>query len=388
MKQALCFLICLGFLWSAHGDHITMTGKQIIKSDNQRNARHQAIDKITDTVALEMIKKEIGNRSFQENSKKIREDMDLLKKRFIPSFKILKSEKAQDSYHFEIELKVSPSDLRQVLKERGLFVGYKRTGIILPFIEVNNQINGESYHWWSSVLNVSGELQALAHNFERELYHGFLDKGFFMLRPQAFKMVHMIPNFLRKVYLTQTEMVQITDFKKGQLYLSGQVNVLSSPLRENAYRIRVQIVCKQSSNARTVAQVTVSLDTVSGKSLGQISGDIRKLALEAGRDLAGQIYDLWQEGAFDSHILQLVVTGNLNHRQVQEFKRLFGRQFGINNNGPTERLFEPGRVTFEMNYAKGVETLLGRLRKTKFKGFISQVVSSQANRIVLDVRPE
>ena len=386
IKQSLCFLICFGPLWSAQAAYITMTRKQIIKSDNERKARRKAIDKITDDLALELIKKEIGDQRFQENSEKIREDMEVLKKRFIPFFKILKSEKALDSYHFEVEVKVSMEDLRQILKERGLFMGHKKTGIILPFVEVNNQINGESYHWWSSGLSVSKELETLAHDFERELYQGFLDKGFFMLRPQAFKMVYAIPDFLRKVYLTQTEMAQITDFKKGQLYLNGQVNVLASPLRENAYRVRTQIICKQSSNARTVAQVTISVDTVSGRSLDQVSGDIRKMALEASRDLAGQVYDLWQRGAFETQILQLIVTGDLNHKQIHEFKGLLDKQFGIKN-GLIERLFEPGRVTFEIDYAEGVETLLGKLKKTKFKSFISQVVSSQAGQIILDVKP-
>ena len=386
MVKILFFLVSFGFVWPTYSAHTTMTKKQVIKANSERKARRRAIDKITDTVALEMIKKEIGEQRFKESLKKINEDMNVLKKRFIPSFKILKSGKVEDSYHFEVELKVSQKDLRQVLKERGFFIGYEKTGIILPFIEVNNQINGESYHWWSSDLSVSKELKALAYDFEKELYQGFLEKGFFMLRPQAFKMVHMIPLFLRKVYLTQTEIVQITELKKGQLYLSGQVNILSSPLRSNAYRIRAQIHCKQSSNARTVAQMTISLDTVSGKSLSHLSEDVKKLALEASRDLAGQIYDLWQRGAFESQVLQLVVTGDLNHWQVRKFKGLFSRQFGIKN-GPTERLFEPGRVTFEMDYAESIETLLGKLKKTRFEGFVSQVVSSQPGRIILDVRP-
>ncbi len=386
MIKTLYFLICFGFAFSAYSAHVTVTKKQVIKAASERKARRKAVDKITDGVALDMIKKEIGDQRFQENSEKIKEDMDVLKKRFIPFFKILKSEKVQDSYHFEVELKVSRKDLRQVLKERGLFTGHKKTGIILPFIEVNNQINGESYHWWSSGLSVSKELETMARDFEKELYRGFFEKGFFMLRPQAFKMVHMIPAFLRKVYLTQTEMVQITDFKKGQLYLSGQVNILASPLRENAYRIRAQINCKQSSNGRTVAQMTISVDTVSGKSLNHISGDVKKLALEASRDLAGQVYDLWQRGAFESQVLKLVLTGDLNQWQIQKFKKLFSQQLRIKN-GPTERLFEPGRVTFEMDYSEGIETLLGKLKRTRFEGFVSQVVSSQPGQIILDVRP-
>ena len=386
LKQLLCFLICLVFVCSARSVHVTMIKKQIIKADNERTARKRAIDKITEHIAFEMIKEEVGDRLFQENSEKIKEDVDVFKKRFIPFFKILKSEKVQDSYHFEVELKVSKEDLRRILKQRGLFKGRKKTGIILPFVEVNNQINGESYHWWSSGLSVSKSLEALAHDFEKELYQGFLDKGFFMLRPQAFKLIHMIPGFLRKVYLTQTEMVQITDFKRGQLYISGQVNVLSSPLRENAYRIRAQLECKQSSNARTVAQATISVDTASGNSLNQISGDVKKLALEVSEDLAGQIYELWRRGVLGSQTLQLVVTGDLDHRQIQEFKSLLGKKFGIKE-GLAERLFEPGRVTFEMDYADGIETFLGKLKKTRFEGFMSQVVSNRADRVTLDVKP-
>ena len=51
-----------------------------------------------------------------------------------------------------------------------------------------------------------------------------------------------------------------------------------------------------------------------------------------------------------------------------------------------ERLFEPGRVTYELDYNGGVESLKAKLNKARFEGFISQVGSTNAEQIILDVK--
>ena len=385
-KKIICFLICFLTSLQTESAYTSLIRKKIIKADTERVARLKAIDRITDEVALEMIREELGDRTFNENSKKIKDQLGALKKRFIPTYKTLKSEKAQDSYHFEVELKISKRDMRQVLKERGFFIDYKKTGIILPFMEFNNQVNEESYRWWSSSFKAGKTLKSLSYDFEKEFYQGFLERGFFLLRPQAFKMIHILPDFLRKVYLTQTEMVQITDLKRGQLYITGQVNILNSPLGKRAYRLRARLDCRQVSNGKSVAQINLSLDTNGVKTLSQISEDVKKLALSASRDLAGQIYDLWQGGGFDSQTLQLVVAGELNHRQIEEIKELLYKGFGSKEK-IRERLFEPERVTFELDYSQGVESFLKKLKKINFHGFITQIVSNKAGKVILDVKP-
>jgi hypothetical protein len=60
--------------------------------------------------------------------------------------------------------------------------------------------------------------------------------------------------------------------KKGQLYLDGRVDMISSPLRENAYRVRVQVSCKQSSNGKSVAEVVRTYDMATGEKLTQLGG--------------------------------------------------------------------------------------------------------------------
>ena len=87
----------------------------------------------------------------------------------------------------------------------------------------------------------------------------------------------------------------------------------------------------------------------------------------------------------EAQVLQLAVTGDLNHDQLNQFKKALIEKVGISQ-GLTERLFEPGRVTYEMDYTGGVEALRNKLARTRIQGFISQVVSAQAGQITLDVR--
>ena len=274
-----------------------------------------------------------------------------------------------------------------MLQQKGLFASSGRTGITLPFVEYNNALNGESFRWWNPEFSVSQDLSALALNFEGEMFEGFLSKGLFMLRPQAFKMSHMVPNQMRKTFLTQTDMVQLTNLKQGQLYIDGRVDILNSPLRENAIRVRVQAKCKQSSNGKNVAEVVRTFDSASGRQLSQVVTRLNELARETGEELANQVYDLWQRGALEAQLLQLAVTGDLDHMQMIRFKKELSSKLNLRN-GLVERLYEPGRVTFETDYSGGVEALSQKLKSAKFDGFISQVVSAQADQIILDVRPK
>lgn len=384
-KKILFVSLTLCFINAAQAKYQVIVSEQTVEETDERAARSKAIEQATGAVTVELVRKEIGAERFQENSGKIHSQVKPLKNRFIPFFKILSSKKTETGYTFKIEIKVSTSDLRLVLQQKGLYSSAKRTGITLPFIEFNNAMSGESFRWWSPEFKVSNDLESLGMNFEKEMFQGFLDKGLFLLRPHAFKMAHMVPNFMRKTYLTQTDMVQLTNFKKGQLYLDGRVDIITSPLRENAYRVRVQVSCKQSSNGKSVAEVVRTFDTGSGQQLTQISSKINQMAEETGAEIANQVYDLWKRGALEAQLLQLAVTGDLNHMQMIRFKNELNEKLGLAN-GLVERLYEPGRVTFETDYSGGVESLSQKLKKAKFDGFISQVVSSKADQIILDVR--
>ncbi len=385
MKTLAFVVLFLCFINAAQANYTVLVSEQVVEEVDERKARGQAIDQATDAVTVELVRKEIGSERFKENQKKVEDEIKPLKNRFIPFFKIISSRKEGESYRFKIEVKVSQKDLRSVLQQKGLFASSKTTGITLPFIEFNNSLNGESYRWWLPELAVSKELEGLSMNFEKEIFQGFLDKGLFLLRPQAFQMHHMIPDFMKKTYLTQTEMVQLTNLKQGQLYLDGRVDVISSPLRENATRIRVQVSCKQASNGKSVAEVVRTFDAPSGQGLNQMTSSVSRLAVETGQEIANQVYDLWQRGALEAQVVQLAVTGELDHMQVVRFKNELKKQMGLSND-LVERLYEPGRVTFEMDYSGGVEGLSQKLKNATFDGFISQVVSSQADQIILDVR--
>lgn len=386
MRSILFVILFLCFASDAYGRFDIVVSEQSVSEPDERKARRTAIDNATDAVTDQMVKSEVGEARFNESKDKVEKEVRPLKNRFIPFFKILSSTKeGEDGYRFKIEVQVSRTDLRQVLQQKGLFATSEKSGITLPFIEFNNALSGESYRWWSPEFTVSKDLESLSMSFEQEMFQGFLDKGLFMLRPHAFNMSHMVPNFMRKTYLTQTDMVQLTNLKQGQLYLDGRVDLISSPLQENALRVRVQMKCKQSSNGKNVAEVVRTFDTPAGQGLSQIASKVDELARETGQELASQVYDLWQRGALEAQVLQLAVTGDLNHMQLLRFKKELNEKLGLSN-GLTERLFEPGRVTFETDYSGGVEALSQKLKTAKFDGFISQVVSSQADQIILEVK--
>lgn len=361
----------------------------VIEEASERKARTEALEKASQDVTYEMIEKEIGATQALENKNKIDEDIQSLKNRFIPYTKVLSSRKektseSEDAYRFKIEMKVSRQDLRTILQQKGLYAGQNKTGIVLPFIEVSNQESGESYRWWETVFTTSRDLESFSLTFEDELAQGFMEKGLFLLKPQSFHMVHMIPPFMRKAYLTQTDKVQLTSLKKGQLFIDGRVDVMDSPVRERALRVRVQLSCKQAANGKSIAEVVRVFDSEKGKKLTQLSQNIKSLARESGEDLASQVYDLWQRGALESELIKLAVTGSLTHQQLEEFKR--GLKRHLRTDSLTERLFEPGQVTYEMNYTGGSESLSQKLGQSVIEGFASRVISSEEGQVTLKVQ--
>ena len=182
----LLHFLAMALLSVSSAKYKVVVSEQLIEEVDQRKARREAIDQATDQVTLESVRSEIGEERFRENQKKIDNQVMPLKNRFIPFFKILSSRPEGQGFRFQIEVKVSQKDLALVLQQKGLYSQQSKTGITLPFIEVNSQISGESYRWWSADWSPSKELESLSGLFEKELFQGFLKKGLFLLQPQAF----------------------------------------------------------------------------------------------------------------------------------------------------------------------------------------------------------
>lgn len=362
----------------------TVVSERVINEADERSARRKAIDEATDAVTEDTVRQEVGQDRYRENKDKIDREIKPAKNRFIPFFKILSSRKEGEGYRFSIEVKVSRSDLRTVLQQKGLFATVEKTGIVLPFIELNNQLNGESFRWWSPFFSTSKELESSSLVFEEELFKGFIGHGLFLLRPQNFRFDNFLPSHFKKSYLDTSEMTQLTQFKRGQLLVDGRVDFFASPVREKAFRIRVQLSCKQASNGKSVAEVVKTFDTGSAQSLSQLQNDIRRLAFESGDDLASQVYDLWQRGALESQSVQLVVKGKLTHHQSQQFKKHLAEKIGARD-GVSERLFEPNQITYEMDYNGSVENLKKRLEHGGIGPFSTRVLQVENEQITLEV---
>ena len=384
-------IVLLSFLLiplaSFAAEYEVVVNEQTIEGDDARKARKEAIDKAISDVTLDKISQMIGDERFQESQKLIKTQVLPQKNKFIPFFKITKSARAEEGFQFEIEVKLSTRDLRQVLRRKGLFSRGQTTGIVFPFLEFNDHVNGESFRWWLPQLDTKMGLARIAGEFEQQVGLGFLQKGLLVLQPQKFKMIHGLPEFLQKSFLTQTEKVQIAALKKSQLMLAGKIDLVSSPLRENALRIRVQVRCLQASNGKSVAEIVRSVDTPAGQSRVDMQKTIATMARESGVDLAGQIFDLWQRGALEAQVLKLAVTGELNHQQLMTLKAELAKAIsGVQS--LREHMFEPGRVTFEVDYnGGGVDQLRRQLSEAELAGFMSQVVAANAEEVILDVKP-
>jgi len=361
---------------------------QKVESEDIREARKTAMSNGIRDVTLNQVSKMLGESRFKGSLSDIKKKVLTHQQKFIPFSQIKSQKPVEGGFEFNVEVKVSQLDLRKVLRTAGLLSSSEKTGTIFPFVEFNDHVDGESYKWWLPQEETRLGLRQVAREFEKQMAVGFGQKGMLFLKPETFGMVYLLPDFLRKGFLTQTEKVQIAALKKSQFFVEGKVDISESPLNENGYRVRFRMSCQQAGNGKSVAEVVRSLDINKSGNRVDFQKTVSNMAKEAGVDLARQISDLQERGALETQVLKLAVTGELNYLQMTRLKKDISKSI-VGVKGLREHIFEPGRVTFEVDYdGEGIESLRGKLKSAKFAGFFSQVVAASADEVILDVKAQ
>jgi hypothetical protein len=282
---------------------------------------------------------------------------------------------------------LSLSSLRELLETQGFVQSSEGPALVVPLISFIDRAGGVEERWWSlSAEEKAGTSPArgLSLPLMDDLQKSLTRSGFYLLRPDEWKLQLFLPLELRKESLVQSEISRLADSVGAQIVLRGQVLLEMSRNSPNpqAQRLTVQLSAVNSANGRIVAEIKQTAE-FNGSPLGSAADRERyfKELATASNEIGGQLTEAWAKGSISSHSMLLTVSGQLTPPQVEKVKNSLGKIRTIRN--LRERFFERGLVGFEMDAVAAPQSFVEQLRGFQGDGFVINKVEIGTNTITI-----
>jgi hypothetical protein len=388
--KAFCLLLTalLGLAMPLHAAEkyieINMDGTST--ADQEGAARAQIMREVTEKAAEKYILDFIGEKKFESNQAMIQKVVKEANK-FILFIKAGELSKTPEGFKMSVNLKLSPTDLRELLTKEGLLYESDSAVVALPVIAFADQVRGGHFVWWAVDANSgnSALLSSLEKKLEVALRNEFAKKGFFVLKPAFSGFVETLPQSLRVETLRPEELESFGEFFKAQMILSGQVSFENSPRLAGGSKATIKITALQAQTGRFVAEVARSIEIDPGSI--QLNANKRLVPAfdDISRDLSAQVLEAWKRGTFGAELLKISVNGKFEPTRIEAFKTLL-LQNASQLHSLRERLFEPGRIVFEADISGTTSDLANRLKSVQFEGAPLQVSDVGADHLTINLK--
>ena len=345
--------------------------------------------KAVEDTAREQVLELIGDKRYQKSRVQVESKIIKQAARFMPFIQPGQVAKQPDgSWKMTTEMKVSQPSLRRMVLDAGLLSDNDGSASIVPLISFIDRSKNISTRWWM------GEEHDESHRFllqlSREVYDRlqaeFSHQGFHMIRPVGAQ-ASSLPEAFRAERMSNAELKSVSDYFQAPLVLKGDVRIRPSQDVANAFTVSIRLQVIQSAGGRTIAEISRSIDTEAGNTENVVRSKLSSEMPEISKDLAAQVLDAWQRGTINANLLKLAVRGNLNPKQLSDFKSALQRSVREIKN-LHERLFESGQVVFDVDFAGQASGLSERMRSLQLPGFVTSFVADNADQgLVVQVRP-
>ncbi len=300
---------------------------------------------------------------------------------------VLTTKNAEDSGKGDlvgVSALISVSNLRDMLEDQGFVQSTEGPASVLPVIAFVDRVGGVEERWWAPATDDRvGIARGLSQPLLDELQKSLLRSGFYLERPEEWRLHLLLPPELRKESLSTSDYPRLQERLGAQVVVKGQV--LLEQGRVGGVKLSVQLSAINAASGRVVAEVSQAseLSGVPASSAAdreRYSRDVRSAAQE----LASQLSDAWAKGSFSTRSLLLVIRGKLNPNQLEKVKQALSRVRSIRN--LRERFFERESFGFEMDASAAPETFVEQLKGVQGDGFSLKLVESSATGFVLDAQ--
>jgi hypothetical protein len=374
---------------------LTITEEGTSKASQQLEAQKEIQNKVITGVARDQVIEIIGEKRYQKNRTIVESRLVRESAKFIPFVQPGEIQKLPDgTWKMKIELKLSAGSLKKMIIDAGLFSDADTPVTILPMITTTDRMKGISFRWWmgDSQDEVRKPLVDWSRILENQLQRELMKQGFHLLLPLEGTISNQLPQPFRIDRASSQDLKMIGDYLGISMVVRGDIRVKESKDVPGAWQVQVKLEVAPVQGGRTVAEISRTLETDSGPSSIAVRKKLEKDSSDLARDLSTQVFEAWTRGTLAATTIKLAVKSSLTPRQMAEFRIQFLKSKSMRDiKALRERLYEPGQVTFEVDYAASPEDFREKLKKLELSTFQERVLSENGGDgvnlpIVLEVK--
>lgn len=386
--------LSIPFIWSSLAlaqidDLVSINMDGTSKATSAVDAAKEIQNDVISEAVRSRVREILGEKRFQKNRTLVENKIVKQSSKFIPFVNARPPVRLADgSWKMGVEFKLSPSSLRKMILDAGLLNDAEGAAAILPMIAFADREKNSSIRWWVGEAKTaeSGFIGQISRQFHEALQSEFSRQGFHIIRPQGTQ--HSpLPDELQTERPSNSDYKLISDFYQAPMILQGDVRMkeVKEPVTAALCAIKIQVM--QAHTGRTIAEVSrqIEADISSGGYENAIRAKLAGELPELTKDLATQVYEVWQRGTLNTNQIRLAVRSPLTPKRVNDFKTgLMGQVQQVKS--MRERLFDDLGIQFEIDYSGEREALVGRLKNLELQGFETRLSSVNEDLIAIEVK--
>lgn len=366
----------------------TIVKKAHLKTDSKQQAQAKAVNGLSRELVIKMI----GADKYRQEKQKVEKFIIKNKNRYILSTSSSKPVLQDDgAFSSTVTIKVSKSNLKDLLLEQHLFYASEGSSCLLPVVSFSSYFDEEkkSYSWWLKYENEKIEtLKQMASSFFELLSEEFIKQGFYVLDPIFQKMDEGTPSgVLPKKSSRVRNFVPLAEFYTCDIILSGSVQIGrfsgNSPGLTNFFGTKQNLQAGSPYFVQfffNVFNIKTRQFLFKFKKQFTFPDDLKNkptegMLLHLKDVLASLTYQLssyQEEGSLDLSRLMISVQGPLTYAQKEQLKKLLVKKIaGIQN--LEERFLTSNRVVYAAESSHSIRTIAKQLKNASLPGFVIQV---------------
>jgi hypothetical protein len=343
---------------------IDVTETVVINKNTEVPSREDLHKSAALKVAEQYVKEILGEIKFERNRKQIVSRVLAQHEHFIPLIRNTPFEATKDGkLQSVVSLKLSLSDLRQVLLKENLLSSTEGAPSLAPFIMLLDRVNAKSYRWWITDTSSSNLLGEYHSRLISELKSEFGMKGFYVADPHTRNTKDMIPQAYVSDSFKTSDLMFLGDLFKYQILLSGRLLFSQVQNQANTFRVMADIAAVQATNGQVIAEISRPFD-IKGTSLEwALQSHFPAVLAEISKELTGQLQEVWQKGTLGSDFLRLVLKGDPEYQELELIKTEISKISDVKL--LRERFFARGEVVLEIKATSNPTLLMEKIRTSK-----------------------
>lgn len=346
-------------------------------------ARKDIMDKSIKETSLKYIAGIIGSEKTERNRKII--DNKIIKQsgKYILYMKGSPLESTKKGIKMNVSLKLSLDNLSKILLANGLLYEMEGPPKVLPMITVEDRVNTNSYSWWLGAGESNAFLKSQLSMLHEKLRASFDEKSFFVMQPIKSNYNRITPEEFKSENPRLEDMLFLSEFFKAHIFIKGKIQFRKKDNFSDKNEIVINFTAFQAGNGRVIADVKRRYTTDDGDFKQVIQKKNLEVYESVTKDLVSQVYAAWQKGTFGSSLIKITFNGDISYAELIDLKNKINHLNEIR--GIRERLFAPGKVTFEVDASTLPQSLAQLIVGIKTPHLTLEVDEINADEIEIDV---